>query len=102
MPQINFMRAKNENNDVKQSTIKLSVLLLVNHCKTQPVDRLVSYDEIRHIVQVDPRQTREGRAIMRQALKDLLKEGFVFLVKRGYGIYLAKGIHYRICQKEEL
>jgi hypothetical protein len=39
---------------------------------------------------------------MRQTLKDLLKEGFVFLVKRGYGIYLAKGTHYRICQKEEL
>ena len=87
----------NENNEVKQSAIELSVLLLVNHCKTQPVDRLVSYDEIRHIVQVDPRQTREGRAIMRRTLKDLLKDGFVFLVKRSYGIYLAKGIHYRIC-----
>jgi hypothetical protein len=48
----------------------------------------VSYDEIKDIVQFDPRQTREGRAIMRRALRDLLKDGFVFLVKRGYGIYL--------------
>jgi hypothetical protein len=102
MPQIILMRQKNENNDVKQTTIKLSVLLLVNHCKTQPVDRLVSYDEIRRIVQVDPRQTREGRAIMRRALKDLLNDGFVFLVKRGYGIYLAKGIHYLISRNEDL
>ena len=94
--QINFMRQKNENNDIKQSTIKLSVLLLVNHCKTQPVDRLMSYDEIKDIVQFDPRQTREGRAIMRRALRDLLKDGFVFLVKRGYGIYRAEGIQYRI------
>jgi hypothetical protein len=70
--------------------------------KPQPVGRLVSYDEIKHIVQLDPRQTREGRAIMRRALKDLLKDGFVFLVKRGYGIYLAKGIHYRISKKEDL
>jgi hypothetical protein len=96
------MREKNENKDVKQSTIELPVLLLINHCKRQSVDRLVSYDEIKHIVQVDPRQTREGRAIMRRALKDLLKDGFVFLVKRGYGIYLAKGIHYRISEKEDL
>jgi hypothetical protein len=102
MPRINFMRQKNENNDVKQSTIKLSVLLVVNHCKTQPVDRLVSYDEIKRIVLVDPRQTREGRAIMRRVLKDLLKDGFVFLVNRGYGIYLAKGIDYRISKREDL
>ena len=86
----------NGNNEVKQSARKLSVLLLVHHCKTQPVGRLVSYDEIKHIVQLDPRQTREGRAIMRRALKDLLKDGFVFLVKRGYGIYRAEGIQYRI------
>jgi hypothetical protein len=33
---------------------------------------------------------------MRQALKDLLKDGFVFLVKRGFGIYLAKSIRYPI------
>jgi hypothetical protein len=97
-----FMNENNENNEVKQSAIKLSVLLLVNHCKTRPVGRLVSYDEIKHIVQLDPRQTREGRAIMRRALKDLLKDGFVFLVKRGYGIYLAKGIHYRFSKKEDL
>jgi hypothetical protein len=90
------MRQENENNDVSQPTIELSVSLLVNHCKTQPVDRLVSYDEIKHIVQVDPLQTREGRAIMRRALKDLLNDGFVFLVKSGYGIYLAKGIDYRL------
>jgi hypothetical protein len=102
MPQITFMNENNENNEVKQSAIKQSVLLLVNHCKTQPVGRVVSYDEIRHIVELDPLQTREGRAIMRQALKDLLKDGFVFLVKRGYGIYLAKGIHYRISKKENL
>jgi hypothetical protein len=100
-PQINLMRQENENNDVKQSTLKLSVSLLVNHCKRQPVDRLVSYDEIKHIVQVDPRKTREGRAIMRRALKDLLKDGLVFLVKRGSGIYLAKGIDYRISRKED-
>jgi hypothetical protein len=99
--QINLMRQENENNDVKQSTLKLSVSLLVNYCKTQPVDRLVSYDEIKHIVQVDPRKTREGRAIMRRALKDLLKDGLVFLVKRGYGIYLAKGIDYRISREED-
>ena len=86
----------NENNEVKQSAIELSVLLLVNHCRTQPVGRLVSYDEIKHIAQLDPRQTREGRAIMRRALRDLLKDGFVFLVKRGYGIYRAEGIQYRI------
>ena len=102
MPEIKFMRQKNENIDVKQSTIKLSALLLVNHCKTQPIDRLVSYDEIKRIVRVDPRQTREGRAIMRRALKDLLNDGFVFLVKRGYGIYLAEGIHYHISGKEDL
>ena len=96
------MNENNENNEVKQSAIKLSVLLLVNHCRTQPVGRLVSYDEIKHIVQLDPRQTREGRAIMRRALKDLLKDGFVFIVKRSYGIYLAKGIHYRISKKEDL
>ncbi len=102
MPQITFMNENNENNEVKQSAIKQSVLLLVNHCKTQPVGRVVSYDEIRHIVQLDPRQTREGRAIMRRALKDLLKDGFVFLVKSGYGIYLAKGIHYRISKKGDL
>ena|ERR1700730_12226492 len=102
MPEIKFMRQKNENIDVKQSTIRLSVLLLVNHCKTQPIDRLVSYDEIKRIVQVDPCQTREGRAIMRRALKDLLNDGFVFLVKRGYGIYLAKGIDYRISKREDL
>jgi hypothetical protein len=89
-------------NEVKQPAITLAALLLVNHCKTQPVDRLVSYDEIKDIVQFDPRQTREGRAIMRRALRDLLKDGFVFLVRRGYGIYLAKGIHYRISKKEDL
>jgi hypothetical protein len=89
-------------NEVKRSPIERAALLLVNHCKTQPVDRLVSYDEIKDIVQFDPRQTREGRAIMRRALRDLLNDGFVFLVRRGYGIYLAKGIHYRISKKEDL
>jgi hypothetical protein len=81
------MREKNENNDAKQSTIKLSVSLIVNHCKTQPAGKLVSYDEIKHIVRFDPRHTREGRAIMRRAIKDLLNDGFVFLVKSGNGIY---------------
>jgi hypothetical protein len=76
--------------EVKKSVIKLVALLLVNYCKIQPIDRLVSYDEIKHVIQFDPRQTREGRALMRQALRDLLKDGFVFLVKRNYGIYLAK------------
>jgi hypothetical protein len=33
---------------------------------------------------------------MRRALRDLLKDGFVFLVKRGVGIYRSEGIHYRI------
>jgi hypothetical protein len=33
---------------------------------------------------------------MRQALRDLLKDGFVFLVERGFGIYLAKRIRYHI------
>ena len=82
--------------EVKKSAIKLAALLLVNYCKIQPVDRLASYDEIKHVIQFDPRQTREGRAIMRQALRDLLKDGFVFLVKRNYGIYLAKRIRYHI------
>jgi hypothetical protein len=88
--------------EVKQSAIELAASLLVNHCRTQPVDRLVSYDEIKHIVQFDPRQTRQGRAIMRRALRNLLKDGFVFLVKRGHGIYLAKGMHYRISRREDL
>jgi hypothetical protein len=83
-------------NDVKHSTLRLAVLLLVNHCKTQPVDRLVSYAEIKEIVQFHPRQTREGRAIMRRAIKDLLEDGFVFLVKRGYGIYLSEGANREI------
>jgi hypothetical protein len=91
-----------QNNQVKQSTIKLAALLLINHCKTQPVGRLVSYDEIKEIVYFDPRQTREGRAIMRQALRDLLRDGFVFFVKRGRGIYRSEGIHYRISKKEDL
>jgi hypothetical protein len=85
-----------ENSHVKPSTIRLAVLLLVNHCKTQAVDKLVTYDEIKHIVQFHPRQTREGRAIMRRAIKDLLKDGFVFFVKRGYGIYRPEAIHYHI------
>ena len=89
-------------NEVKQSATKLGALLLVNYCKTQPVDRLVSYDAIKHIVHFEPRQTSEGRAIMRRALRDLLKDGFVFLVKRGHGIYRAKGIHCRISKKEDL
>jgi hypothetical protein len=83
-------------NEVKWSPIERAALLLVNHCKRQPVDRLVSHDEIRHIVQFDPCQTRVGRAIMRRALRVLLKDGFVFLVKRGYGIYRSEGIHYRM------
>jgi hypothetical protein len=82
--------------EVKKSAMKLVVLLLVNHCKIQPVNRLVSYDAIKRLIQFDPRQTREGRAIMRQALRDLLKDGFVFLVQRGLGIYLAKRIRYHI------
>ncbi len=77
--------------EVKKSAIKLAALLLVNYCKIQPVDRLASYDEIKHVLQFDPRQTREGRAIMRQALRDLLKDGFVFLVKRNYGISWPRG-----------
>jgi hypothetical protein len=85
-----------QNNRLKQSTLKLLALLLVNQCKLQPVDRLVSYDKIKQIIQFDPRQTKEGRAIMRRALRDLLNDGFVFLVKRGYGIYLAKRIRYHI------
>ena len=89
------MRKTNENNDVKQSARTLSVLSLVNYCKMQPVDKLVSYYEIKQIVLFDPRQTREGRAIMRRALKDLLNDGFVFLVNRGNGIYRSEGIHYR-------
>jgi len=56
-------------NEVKQSAIKLAALLLVNHFKTQPVGRLVSYDEIKHIVEFDPSGTREGRAIVRRALR---------------------------------
>jgi hypothetical protein len=81
---------------VNKSPIKLVVFLLVNHCKIQPVYQLVSYDAIKRLIQFDARQTREGRAIMRQALRDLLKDGFVFLVKRGFGIYLAKRIRYHI------
>jgi hypothetical protein len=74
---MDFMSEIMKKNEVKQSTIKLAALLLVNHCKTEPVPQLVSYDEIKHIVQFDPRQTREGRAVMRRALRDLLKDGFV-------------------------
>ena len=85
-----------ENDETEQPAIKLLTLLLVNYCKRQPFGRLMSYAYIEGIIQVHPRNTKEGRAIMRQALKDLLKDGFVFLVKRGYGIYLAKGIQYRI------
>jgi hypothetical protein len=94
---INHLKAHmSQNSRVNQSAIKLVALLLVNHCKIQPVYQLVSYDEIKHIIQFDPHETREGRAIVRQALRDLLKDGFVFLVKRGYGIYLAKRIRYHI------
>jgi hypothetical protein len=43
--------------EVEKSAIKLVALLLVNYCKIQPVDRLASYDEIKHVIQFDPRQT---------------------------------------------
>jgi hypothetical protein len=95
-PPDKFMSTIKRKAGVKKSAIKLVVLLLVNYCKIQPVNRLVSHDEIKHIIKLDPRQTREGRAIMRQALRDLLKDGFVFLAKRGFGIYLAKRIRYHI------
>jgi hypothetical protein len=94
--QTTFMITIRKKAEVKKSAMKLVVLLLVNHCKIQPVNRLVSYDAIKRLIQFDPRQTREGRAIMRQALRDLLKDGFVFLVQRGLGIYLAKRIRYHI------
>jgi hypothetical protein len=76
--------------------MKQVALLLVNYCKIQPVYRLVRYDEIKHIIQFDPLQTREGRAIMRQALRDLLTDGFVFIPQRGHGIHLVKRIRYYI------
>ena len=90
--QTSFMVTIKKKAKVNKSPIKLVVFLLVNHCKIQPVYQMVSYDAIERLIQFDLRQTREGRAIMRQALRDLLKDGFVFLVKRGFGIYLAKRI----------
>jgi hypothetical protein len=95
-PPGNFMSTIMKKARLKTSAINLLVLLLVNHCKIQPVYRLVSYDAIKDLIRFDPRQTKEGRAIMRQALRDLLRDGFVFLAKRGFGIYLAKRIRYHI------
>jgi hypothetical protein len=71
-----------------QSTKELWTLLLVNYCKRQPVGRLVSYNYIEGVIQVHPLKTREGRAIMRCALRILVEDGFVFLVESGHGIYL--------------
>jgi hypothetical protein len=73
----------------EQSTKELWTLLLVNYCNTQPVDKVISYDQIQGIIQFHPLKTREGRAIMRCALRDLAEYGFFFLVESGQGIYLA-------------
>ena len=74
---------------IKQYPKELWTLLLVNYCKTQPIEKVISYDQIQGIIQFHPLKTREGRAIMRCALSDLVGDGFVFLVESGQGIYLA-------------
>jgi hypothetical protein len=73
----------------KRSTTELRTLLLVNYCKTQPIGKVISYDQIQGVIQFHPLKTREGRAIMRCALRDLVGDGFVFLVECRQGIYLA-------------
>jgi hypothetical protein len=53
------------------------------------MDKVISYDHMQGIIQFHPHKTREGRAIMRCALRVLLNDGFVFLVESRQGIYLA-------------
>jgi hypothetical protein len=49
----------------------------------------VSYNYIEGIIQFHPLKTRQGRAIMRDALRDLLGDGFIFVVDSGEGIHLS-------------
>ena len=72
-----------------QRTKELRTLLLVNYCKRQPIGRLVSYNYVGRIIGLHPLKTRQGQSIMRQAITDLVADGYVFLVKNGQGIYLA-------------
>jgi hypothetical protein len=53
------------------------------------MDKVISYDHMQGIIQFHPLKTREGRAIMRCALGDLVGDGFIFLVESRRGIYLA-------------
>jgi hypothetical protein len=78
-----------ENDETEQPAIKLLTLLLVNYCKRQPFGRLMSYAYIEGIIQVHPRNTKEGRAIMRRALRDLFMDGYIYQVKPGSGIYMS-------------
>jgi hypothetical protein len=72
-----------------QRTKELRTLLLVNYCKRQPIGRLVSYNYVGRIIGFHPLKTRQGQSIMRQAITNLVADGYVFLVKNGHGIYLA-------------
>jgi hypothetical protein len=49
----------------------------------------VSYNYVGGIIGLHPLKTRLGQAIMRQAITDLVADGYVFLEKSGQGIYLA-------------
>jgi hypothetical protein len=85
--QTSFMVTIKKKAKVNKSPIKLVVFLLVNHCKIQPVYQMVSYDAIKRLIQFDLRQTREGRAIMRQALRDLPK-GWIRFSREAWLWYL--------------
>jgi hypothetical protein len=74
-------------NEASRPTRELWALLLVNYLKRQPVGRVVSYDYIQGVIKVHPLRTKEGRAIMRQAVADLFRDECVFGVKPGYGLY---------------
>jgi len=61
--------------------------LLTKYCKRQPVDKVVSFESIKRIIRLDPLQTREGRDVLRVTIKELLEDGYVFLLKPGVRIY---------------
>jgi hypothetical protein len=61
--------------------------LLTKYCKRQPVDKLVTFEAIKRIIRLDPLATRQGRAVLRVTIKELLEDGYVFLLKPGAGIY---------------
>jgi hypothetical protein len=92
-------------NEAEESTLALWTLLLVNYCERQPLGRFVSYGYIQGIIGFHPLKTREGRAIMRQAIRSLVAAGFVYLIESGQGIYLAfyrrDGLEGLSCQHQE-